>query len=420
MYDKNRNNLDLRELDTQKGLSSFLEIIHFCSTAVINSKTEQDVFEVIVNEITPRINLVDCVIYKVDDKKKLLYQVAAFGHKITDDEIVNRLTLNFGEGFAGTAAETGNSLLINDVSKDERYVKDIVTAGSEIEIPIKINNEVYAVISSEHPEKNFYNEYHIKLFEILASISVGTLVKIHENEELAQIKERLESILEQRSTDLDRAIDAVSSQYTELKNNNDKREELLKEVHHRVNNNLQIISSILKMYLVRSEGNTKDLQEIHNRVQAMALIHQNIYKSMEMNLVDVSSYIRDLMNYMKSLHEDVYIRFEENVKFEHINLNTLVPLGLFITEVIQLWIGMATLYNKQIEFKIELQNIDNKHMYHLEISDSENKKLFEGLDINEEPNLSELLIGALVEQLEGEVKFDFDETNKVELCFNPI
>ena len=420
MYDKNRYNLDLRELDTQKGLSSFLEIIHFCSKAVINSKTEKDVFEVIVNEITPRINLVDCVIYKVDAKQKSLYQVAAYGHKLTDDEIVNRLTLNFGEGFAGIAAETGESLLIRDVSKDDRYVIDVVEAGSEIEIPIKMNDEVYAVISSEHPEKDFYNEYHVKLFEILASMSVGTLVKIHENQELAQIKERLESILEQRSIDLDKAIEAVSSQYSELKHNNEKREELIQEVHHRVNNNLQIISSILKMYLMRSDGDTKDLQEIHNRVQAMALIHQNIYKSMEMNLVDVSSYIRDLMNYMKSLHDDMYIRFEESVKFEHINLNTLVPLGLFITEVIQLWIRKALANNDQIEFKVRLEHCDKEHVYYLEISDSENKKFFEGINISEEPDLSELLIGALVEQLEGKVKFGFDETNKVEFCFNPI
>lgn len=420
MSDDKKYNLDLRELETQQGLSVFLEIIHFCSKAVSHSKTEQEVFEVIVNEIAPRLNLVDCVIYKVDEKNKSLFQVAAFGHKLSNDDILNRLTLDFGQGFAGIAAETGVSMLIPDVSSDDRYVKDIVEAGSEIEIPIKIDDVVYAVISSEHPEKGFYNEYHIKLFEILASISVGTLVKIHENDELALIKERLESILEQRSTDLDRAIEAVSFQYTELKNNNDKREELIQEVHHRVNNNLQIISSILKMYLMRSEGDTKELTEIHNRVQAMALIHQNIYKSMEMNLVDVSSYIRDLMNYLKSLHQKVYIRFEENVKFEHINLNTLVPLGLFITEIIQLWINKAKLVNDEIAFKIELQKCEENHTYCMIISDDEKRKLFEGIDIHEEKDLSELLIGALVEQLEGEVKFYFNDNNKIALRFNPI
>ncbi len=420
MFDKNKYNLNLSKLEAEKGFSSILEIIHFGSKILENSKTESDVFGLLVNEIAPRLNLVDCVIYKVDIEKKLLYQVAAYGHKYTNKEIVNKLTLKFGEGFAGIAAESGDSILIANVADDPRYIKDIIKAGSEIEVPIKMNDEVYAVISSEHPEKNFYNEYHIKLFEILASISVATLVKIHENEELAQIKRRLESILEQKSIDLDRAIEAVSSQYSELKQNNNKREQLIQEVHHRVNNNLQIISSILKMYLMRSDGKSNDLQDIHNRVQAMALIHQNIYKSMEMNLVDVASYIRDLMNYLKSLYTDVYISFEERVDFQHINLNTLVPLGLFITEVLQIWISHTCEVCDEIEFKINLEKSNDDHTYLLEMVDNQPQSIFHDVDVNSDPNLSELLIGALVEQLEGVERFSFDQNNKVELRFNPI
>tara|TARA_B100000508_G_scaffold75230_1_gene58578 strand:+ start:35800 stop:37059 length:1260 start_codon:yes stop_codon:yes gene_type:complete len=413
-----KHNLNLKELETQRGLSSFLEIIHFYSKAVINSRSEEDVFNILVNEITPKLNLVDCVIYKVDSDKREIFQVAAFGHKQEEGEILNRLTLKFGEGFAGTTAMTGESMLISDVTKDDNYVKDIVEAGSEIEIPIKVNDEVYAVISSEHPEKNFYNEYHIKLYEILASITVGTLVKIKENEELALIKTKLEDILERKSTDLDRAIEAISSQYSELKYHHEKRETLIQEVHHRVNNNLQIISSILKMYLSR-EGGNNDLKEIHNRVQAMALIHQNIYKSMEMNLVDIASYIRDLMNYLKSLHEETYISFSENVRFEHMSLNTLVPLGLFLTEVIQVWVDLLGSGTEQIEFKISLSDCENDHTYRLIIEDTERQSIFSDFNIDDD-KLSNVLISALVEQMEGEVDFKFIEGNQVKLCFNPI
>lgn len=420
MEKKIKYNLNLREPETQKELSTFLDIIHFYSKAVINSKTESDVFNVLVNEITPRLDLVDCVIYKVDRDKKLIYQVAAYGHKQEDGDILNKLTLNFGQGFAGIAAEKGESLLIKDVSLDNRYIKDIVEAGSEIEIPIKLKDEVYAVISSEHSEKNFYNEYHVKLFEILASITVGTLVKIQENDELAQIKQRLEDILEKKSTDLDRAIEAISSQYSELKYHHEKREALIHEVHHRVNNNLQIISSILKMYLNQPDRELPELQEIHNRVQAMALIHQNIYKSMEMNLVDAASYIRDLMNYLKSLYEDVYISFEEEVHFQHMSLSTLVPLGLFITEVMQLWIDKALKSTDQIHFKFHLNRCDKQHAYQLIIRDAQKEDLFKDLNFVNDPNLSELLIGALVEQLEGKLELFNNSTNEVKLCFNPI
>lgn len=414
------NSLDLRQPEVVEGMSSFLDIIHFYSKAVINSRTEQDVFNVLVNEITPKLDLEDCVIYKVDRSTKTIFQVAAYGHKEENGIIKNQLTLDFGEGFAGLAAEKGQSILIKDVTKDDRYVKDIISAGSEIEIPIKMNDEVYAVISSEHTEKNFYNEYHVKLFEILASISVGTLVKIHETSELAAIKSKLESILKQKSSDLDRAIDAVSSQYSELKYQHEKRKTLIQEVHHRVNNNLQIISSILKMYLNRPDSDVPELEEVHNRVQAMALIHQNIYKSMEMNLVDVTSYIRDLMNYLKSLNHITYISFNEDVKFDRINLNTLVPLGLFITEIIQLWIERAGQDVEELHFDIILGDCDKTYTYQMKITDNFGESIFKGLDVANETTLKVVLLNALVEQLEGSLSLDFDNSNTLTLCFNPI
>lgn len=414
------NTLDLRHPEVLKGMASFLDIIHFYSKAVINSRTEQDVFDVLVNEITPKLDLVDCVIYKVDKRNKSIFQVAAYGHKNDKGAIKNRLTLSFGEGLAGIAAETGESILVKDIATDDRYVKDMISAGSEIEIPIKMNEEVYAVISSEHPDKDFYNEYHVKLFEILASITVGTLVKIHENNELAEVKSKLEGILKQKSSDLDRAIEAVSSQYSELKYQHEKRTTLIQEVHHRVNNNLQIISSILKMYLNRPENNGPELQEIHNRVQAMALIHQNIYKSMEMNLVDVTSYIRDLMNYLKSLNNDIYISFQESIKFDHINLNTLVPLGLFITEIIQLWMERSGKNTEEIHFQIIITDCDEGYKYRMRISDNLKMPVFQDVNLNTEPSLTAVLINALVEQLEGKMSLDHEKTNSLTMCFNPI
>jgi two-component sensor histidine kinase len=413
-------NLNLREPETQKSLSAFLDIIHLYSKSVINSKTEDDVFDALIKEITPRLNLEDCVIYKVDKSTNTMYQVAAHGYKKNKGNILNRLTLDIGEGFAGTVAKTGESLLISDVSKDDRYIKDIRKAGSEIEIPIKMNDEVYAVISSEHKDINFYNKFHVQLFEVLASIAVGTLIKIRENNELAEIKERLENILEKKSTDLDRAIEAISSQYSELKYHHEKRESLIQEVHHRVNNNLQIISSILKMYLNSTDNARSELQEVHNRVQAMALIHQNIYKSMEMNLVDAASYIRDLMNYLKSLKEDVYVRFNEEVRFENMSLNTLVPLGLFLTELMQLWIGRASATTDQLFVNIWLGKSDKDATYKLLISDEHDAPLFDDINFDTDPSLSELLIGALVEQLEGDIDFSYDTRNTVRFCFNPI
>ena len=418
-------NFDLKEPKNQKSLTSFLDVIHSFSRRIVSSYTEEDVFDTFINEIPERLNLVDCVIYKVNHEENSLTQVAAHGYKSNKDKVIqNRLKLKIGEGLAGIVALDGKSILVTDISKEKDYVKDIISAGSEIEIPIKINNEVYAVISSEHPEVNFFNEYHVKLFEILASIAVGALVKIQEKNDLEKVKNRLESILEKKSSDLDRAIDALSTQYSELKYQHDKRELLIQEVHHRVNNNLQIISSILKLYLTESDDNSKsDLKEIHNRVQAMALIHQNIYKSLEMNLVDIECYVRDLMNHLKSLNENIYITFEQKISYKHINLNTLVPLGLFLTELINTWLSQVSELTdlKEIHFDVYIGECKNKSYYELRIEDNVSSNLFENVHLDEDTNIHSILITALVEQLEGTIEFIENKgSNVMKLCFDAI
>lgn len=425
MKREDQHNFDLKEPKNQKALTSFLDIIHSFSAKVISSYSEEDVFETFINEIPQRLNLVDCVIYKVNQDQSSLVQVAGFGYKSDENKnIQNRLSLKFGQGLAGRVARDGKSILATDLSKEKDYVKDIISAGSEIEVPIKINNEVYAVISSEHPDVGFYNEYHIKLFEILASIAVGALIKIQEKDDLENVKNRLESILEKKSIDLDRAIEALSSQYSELKYQHDKREILLQEVHHRVNNNLQIISSILKLYLTESNDSSRsDLKEIHNRVQAMALIHQNIYKSLEMNLVDMECYIRDLMNHMKTLNERIYVTFEQEISYKHINLNTLVPLGLFLTELINTWLLQVVELTdlKKVHFNIYLGECKNNKYYELRIEDNVGVNLFENMNLDEDTNIHSILITALMEQLEGNIEINFNgNCNSIKLCFDAI
>lgn len=418
------HNINLNEPKTQKALTSFLDVIHSFSSKVISSYSEEDVFYTFVNEIPKQLNLLDCVIYKVNPDKGTLIQVAAHGYKKDEKKnIQNRLTLKFGEGLAGRVARDGKSILARDISKEKDYVQDIISAGSEIEVPIKINNEVYAVISSEHPDVNFYNDYHLKLFEILASIAVGALIKIQERNELEKLKNKLEDILEKKSTDLDRAIETLSSQYSELKYQHDKRELLLQEVHHRVNNNLQIISSILKLYLTETDDSSKrDLIEIHNRVQAMALIHQNIYKSIEMNLVDVGSYLKDLINHLKSLNQEIYVSFEQVVDYKHLNLNTLVPLGLFITELFNIWLSKIKELTdlKKVGFEIKLIKCQTEKQYELLFTDNIQVELFKNLNLDSDKNIHSILFTALVEQLEGEIKLRKNGTNSVKLCFNTL
>src|SRR5690554_1879216 len=103
-------------------------------------------------------------------------------------------------------------------------------------------------------------------------MAAGVLVKIHEKDKLEKVKEKLEKVLHKKSEDLDKAIDVLSEQYAEMKYQNDKQETLMQEVHHRVTINLQIISSVLCLYINRDTSKASEsLIEIYNRVQVMVL-----------------------------------------------------------------------------------------------------------------------------------------------------
>src|SRR5690554_3078210 len=196
-------------------LSLLIDVIHKFSQRIISSRTEEEVFKTLVEEVAENMNFLDCVVYKVNDEFNVLKQVAAFGPaKISkSDELKNPLALKFGQGHAGKVAQTGTSMIVDDVTKSDDYIFDVVQAGSEVIVPVKINNKVYAVITSEHPDKNFYNEDHKKLLEVITSIVVGALVKIHEAEELEKVKNKLEMVLHKKSDDLDMAIETLSTQY---------------------------------------------------------------------------------------------------------------------------------------------------------------------------------------------------------------
>lgn len=416
----NHNSKTLVEM--HKNFEQFISIIHDFSIHVNSLTNVNDVYWLITKELAPNLELIDCVIYEVNESKRELTQVAAVGDKINNaDEIQNKLVLQYGEGHVGKCYESGQSLIVEDVSKSPNYIKDVSYAGSEIVVPILVNNKVIAIISSESPKKAFYTESHRKLIEVMSIISSGAIQRIKENKSLTKVKSQLEEIIHQKSSDLDRVIETLSNQYSELKYQHEKMELLIQEVHHRVNNNLQIISSLLSLYSSGSSGHVeKTLNDIKNRVQAMALIHQNIYKSVEMSTADVESYMRDLMNHLRSVDEtgvQCIFDFKSTIKF--INLNTLVPLGLLMVEIFSKWMELCQIKKiKSVQFNILLEKAEIDDFTLLVYDDSKTD-----LELNqalESDNVSSILISALVDQLEGDLVAKYKSKNNITISFKEL
>jgi two-component sensor histidine kinase len=117
-----------------------------------------------------------------------------------------------------------------------------------------------------------------------------------------------------------------------------EKETLLREIHHRVKNNLQIISSLLNIQSenISDPSVISSIREGQSRVQAMSLIHQNLYQSEHLSNVDIENYLKQLVVYLSEMFakegKDVTVEVEaNNINFD---IDTAIPLGLIVNELV--------------------------------------------------------------------------------------
>ena len=152
--------------------SSMLKAINSLLVS-INGKTDiHDISWEIAKQTIKLFGFEDCIIYIVNKEKGTLEQIAAYGNKNPKEkEIINKIQIPISEGIVGSIAKTGKAEIINDTSKDPRYITDDKFRYSEIAVPIIINNEVIGVIDSEHSSKNFFTKTHLETLISIANLA---------------------------------------------------------------------------------------------------------------------------------------------------------------------------------------------------------------------------------------------------------
>tara|TARA_R110002049_G_scaffold302911_1_gene496649 strand:- start:249562 stop:250431 length:870 start_codon:yes stop_codon:yes gene_type:complete len=145
--------------------------ISFFSISLRNKESVEEVLWDITTNVIHQLGFVDCVIYRFDREKELLLQCAAYGQKNPSDTIIhNQISIPLGDGIVGSVAKNKKAELIQDTSKDPRYIVDDENRLSEICVPILIGDKLFGVIDSEHPEKHFFTEKHLYLLTIIAAL----------------------------------------------------------------------------------------------------------------------------------------------------------------------------------------------------------------------------------------------------------
>ena len=187
--------------------------INLFAQSLFKSNNESEILWGLAKDCISRLAFEDCVIYMIDKNTNELVQKAAYGPKNPIDfDIHNPITIPIGNGIVGSVAKTGIAEIIYDTSLDERYILDDDIRLSEIAVPIKLNDEVIGVIDSEHPEKNFYSERHLRILTTISKLVANRIDKLREQEE----KEKLQEEILRINTTLEEQVKQKTKENIEL------------------------------------------------------------------------------------------------------------------------------------------------------------------------------------------------------------
>ena len=233
----------------------------------------------------------------------------------------------------------------------------------------------------------------------------------HAEAALRQARDELERRVVERTVDLAQANTQLTHELavreraeTNLRTSLQEKEVLLKEIHHRVKNNLQVISSMLNLQsgYVTDEQALATFQDSQNRVRSMALIHETLYQSENLALVDFGDYIEKLAAYLVRSYSISGVQLEIKSEPVHLGIDTAVPCGLILNELISNALKHAFPDGKPGQISLSLHKKADNQAW-LSIAD-DGVGLPAGLDIYNSPSLGLQLVHALVGQLGGNLK----------------
>ncbi len=200
-----------------------------------------------------------------------------------------------------------------------------------------------------------------------------------------------------------------------------EKETLLKEIHHRVKNNMQLVCSMINL-----QDNYIDNHEVHNifkilqsRIYSMSLVHEKLYQHKQFSKINLREYVNELVTEIrKSFSGDDcndYISIELELYDESFTIDKAIPCGLILNELILNAFKHASLQSGEGYIKIIFDKIDDDY-YKLIVKDN-GRGLPDGFDVNRTDSMGMLLVRELVGQLKGELSAASDKETVFTIVF---
>ena len=182
----------------------------------------------------------------------------------------------------------------------------------------------------------------------------------------------------------------------------EQKETLLKEIHHRVKNNLQIIVSLLNLQASRIQDKNAlaAISEGKNRVKSMALIHQNLYQDEELVSINARDYVEKLTDNLLSTYQITQrkVKVHKAIQDMQIDVDTIIPLGLILNELITNALKYAFSIQDQGELHIQLKEDGNE--LQLQVADN-GKGMPEDFEISKTNSMGFKIIKSFARKLKA-------------------
>ncbi len=376
-----------RDITRRKQIERTQQALYSIANAVNTTKDLQELFDEIRKQLSSVIDTTNFFVAFYDEK------TGALSLPYEKDEEDEFDSFPSGKSMTAYTIQYGKPLLateefMNQLS-EEGKIDDIGTMSKIwLGVPLKFEDKIIGlVVVQSYDNPDLYNETDL---EILSFVSDEIALAIEHKKAEDQIINSLK-----------------------------EKEILLMEVHHRVKNNMQIISSLLKL----QAGYVKDKQALElfknsqNRVKSMSLIHEKIYRSKDLASVDFEDYVKSLSYNLFSTYgiNTNKVKLELKVAKHSIDMNKAIPCGLIVNELLSNSLKHAFPKGKSGKIVVGL-SINKNDEFELTVEDN-GIGMQKEIDLDKLDSLGLQLIDALTSQLKGKVSFESNNGMKTQLVF---
>ncbi|ADI74933.1 signal transduction histidine kinase [Methanohalobium evestigatum Z-7303] len=235
---------------------------------------------------------------------------------------------------------------------------------------------------------------------------IGIIKILNDITERVKNRKKLKKYSEQLEK-INRELEKRVQDKTEQIKNAERMREL--ELHHRVKNNLQVISSLLSLQSEKFDDEEvyEAFKDTQNRVVSMALVHEKLYRTNHLENIDLNDYVNDLVNHLKGLYDGGNISLNIDVQNIYFELDTIIPFGMLINEIVSNSLKYAFSEDESGEVTIKLSQ--DEEGYNILIIADNGRGISENVNIKESESLGLQLVNSLVDQLNG--NFELDTSN---------